>query len=790
MARAYFVLMAYNEEDSLLSVIESIEHAALPKNYERRIIVVDDGSADQTRAVAERASRKYSVHILSYETRQGMPISFQWAFEYLGKHLGDDDIVFTLEADGTNDIACVPHMVDEIQQGADVVIASRYAPGAASLGFPWYRLWGSSLVNWLLQMAWDVPNVKDYSVLYRAYRGSILRRYIPDLKPFRARKSFAVIAEIALQLSHYTSKFAEVPLRYDYGLKKGKSKMKLFQTLWEYTRITPRTPLLRQPIFWIAVGAFALRVWGISYGFPDLLAGDEPALTRGALTMLKLHTLIPALHPADFATMYYPPLTAYLYLVVLAPVMGISYLLSGAHSTAQFAVNIVLNPTVPWMATRAMTALVGAFTVYCIGRLSEKIYAGSGVFAALFLATSFSHVMFSHIGRHWALSMLLIVGLVWTAYHVFHSGKMRWYVLSGIFAGLAVGNGVITGALLLVPILAHFFRTDSFVKKVRSASLWMMIAVSIFLSALFFALHPLILHNLLPESSQGVTIAQQKSLLAMAEMYVTELRDLSQNETMLVLFALIGVPLYLRRHPRFGSALAASVLLVIAVNYFFHYYLLHYVNLIVPILVLFAAAGAQDIVAIGKRAWARAAILALIFIVPLSIALRFSYLWTQPDTRHDARAYIEKNIPEDARVITYTPNIKVVWPAPEMLRERLAFDPASSRVTDTTLLSLATSTYPAPAFTVFELGTLSGTGAQKLTPKFLQGEAFDYAVVDLSATPYPALEALLANGEVMARFPADGKTTNLFEDRYEGPSLALFDVAQLGPEILVVKLKR
>src|SRR3989344_9170643 len=270
MARAYFVLMIHNEEDAIPSVIESIMRCKLLARYERRILAINDGSRDGTGRILAELGRSYPAQTISFETRQGMPLSFRAAFEFLLPHLQDDDIVFTLEADGTNDIACVPPMVEEIQKGADMVIASRYAPGAVSLGFPWYRLWGSNAINMFLRLLWNVPRVTDCSVLYRAYRGSLLRKYIGDSVPFRARKSFAVISEILLHISHYTAKFAEVPLRYDYNLKKGPSKMKLLQTLWEYTRITPRTRFHKQPIFWVAVGAFMLRLWGITYGFPHL----------------------------------------------------------------------------------------------------------------------------------------------------------------------------------------------------------------------------------------------------------------------------------------------------------------------------------------------------------------------------------------------------------------------------------------------------------------------------------------------------------------------------------------
>src|SRR3989344_1060178 len=108
MAKAYFVLMIYNEEESILPVIESIDGCALPSQYERHIIAINDGSVDASQEILEQAARTYPVHTIHNEIRQGMPTSFTQVFRYLAHQLKDDDIMFTMEATGTNDINCIP----------------------------------------------------------------------------------------------------------------------------------------------------------------------------------------------------------------------------------------------------------------------------------------------------------------------------------------------------------------------------------------------------------------------------------------------------------------------------------------------------------------------------------------------------------------------------------------------------------------------------------------------------------------------------------------------------------
>ena len=80
MARVYFVLMVLNEEESVAGVVRSIMGATLPPHLERRILAVNDGSTDGTSRILAELGRTYPVQTISFETRQGMPLSFRAAF--------------------------------------------------------------------------------------------------------------------------------------------------------------------------------------------------------------------------------------------------------------------------------------------------------------------------------------------------------------------------------------------------------------------------------------------------------------------------------------------------------------------------------------------------------------------------------------------------------------------------------------------------------------------------------------------------------------------------------------
>src|SRR3954463_12561030 len=126
---------------------------------------------------------------------------------------------------------------------------------------------------------------------------------------------------------------------------------------------------------WIPIGLVLLTLLlclpGISYGLPLLLIEDEPSLVLGALTMLQTKTLIPALHPAAFASvLYYNPYLSYIFLAPFTVAAGILYVfwhgdpsLLAAYVTAHLSLFFVI--------ARFISALFAAASVYLVYRIAE-----------------------------------------------------------------------------------------------------------------------------------------------------------------------------------------------------------------------------------------------------------------------------------------------------------------------------------------------------------------------------------------------------------------------------------
>ncbi len=236
----YIILPIFNEAKNLQRTIETLFQVSSPEDYQLRIVAVNDGSTDNSMEILNKMAGTMPIDIVSYAPNQGIPMVLRRGFKHLSGILQDDDIVVVMESDGTSDVTRIPIFIEEIKKGADIVIGSRNVPPGGYINFPWQRTIGSMVVNWFLTLVWRVPGATDYTIFFRAYRGSLLIKFISEGIIFQAKKSFAANGELLRLLARYEPRIVEVPLRYDYGLKKGKSKMKLFQTLFEYARISIR----------------------------------------------------------------------------------------------------------------------------------------------------------------------------------------------------------------------------------------------------------------------------------------------------------------------------------------------------------------------------------------------------------------------------------------------------------------------------------------------------------------------------------------------------------------------
>ena len=120
---------AYNEEDTIGSVDSKINEVIKNNKYDCKILVVDDGSKDNTKEAAKKAGAMVYPHPKNY----GLAETFTTEVEKALK-LGADVIVH-IDADTQYNPEEIPKLVKEIENGYDLVLGSRFKGTIESMPF-------------------------------------------------------------------------------------------------------------------------------------------------------------------------------------------------------------------------------------------------------------------------------------------------------------------------------------------------------------------------------------------------------------------------------------------------------------------------------------------------------------------------------------------------------------------------------------------------------------------------------------------------------------------------------
>jgi dolichol-phosphate mannosyltransferase len=239
--RIFLTLPAYNEETALPHLLESFKSQMDSSGYEGQVVVVDDGSTDATSRIVQDWSSFLPIDLIRHQVNAGLGTTIHDGLRRTAELARADDVIVTMDADNTHSPSLIPAMVRCIEQGHDVVIASRYRRGSQVLGLSAVRQLMSYGASWLFQIMFPIPGVRDYTCGFRAYSAKALQQafaaYPQDLV---TERSFACMAEILLKLRRMHLKMIEVPMILRYDRKVGSSKMSVGRTILKSLALVAR----------------------------------------------------------------------------------------------------------------------------------------------------------------------------------------------------------------------------------------------------------------------------------------------------------------------------------------------------------------------------------------------------------------------------------------------------------------------------------------------------------------------------------------------------------------------
>jgi glycosyltransferase involved in cell wall biosynthesis len=249
--RVSIVIPAHNEEGALGDVLARLQ-ADLPRGV-IEIIVVDDGSSDATRAIAERAG----VRVLRHPHNRGYGASLK-----TGIRVAEGEYILTMDADGQHRLEDVRALCDAVarEHAPDCFIGHR----TALVHSPLWRMPGKWMLTRMARILTQ-RKIPDLNSGLRIVRRDVLMKYI-HLCP--AGYSFSTTITMAMLSRGYAVEF--LPIRVEPRVGKSLVNVKAgFQTIMLVLRLATLFNPLR---VFLPLSLFCI-VGGIGWGVPYALNG-------------------------------------------------------------------------------------------------------------------------------------------------------------------------------------------------------------------------------------------------------------------------------------------------------------------------------------------------------------------------------------------------------------------------------------------------------------------------------------------------------------------------------------
>ncbi|MVF11150.1 phospholipid carrier-dependent glycosyltransferase [Ketobacter sp. MCCC 1A13808] len=427
----------------------------------------------------------------------------------------------------------------------------------------------------------------------------------------------------------------------------------------------------QSPLLWVLLGVLfiglVLRVWGISFGLPNLYHEDEGFEVNRALQLASGSFDFTRIGKGGY---FYVLFADFGLLFVFLKLVGM------VESAKDFALLFIRDPSYFYLMGRFTTAVIGTLSLFLMYKVGSKVFSRlAGVIAAVLLCVNLLHAQLSHyITVDIPLTCLCLASFIFIL-RVLEDNKISNYLWAACFIALASMTKM-PGFILVFPFfVAHIVRQKSESRNILIAAFDKKWILACILLALVYIL-----------GNPGILIYFKSVVLGVFQIYKSQIASSDSSDIgglnesgealspltfyidaifssmglVVFVIALVGMLVALLK-PKIEA-----ILLLLFGGVFFLALALsadpvlmfpRYVLPIIPVIVLFAA---QFIVIVSellsKHVHLDYSVLSIVFVALLAIGgvrgvieenMRFSI----QDSRTVSRNWIEENVPENATIL-------------------------------------------------------------------------------------------------------------------------------------------
>lgn len=255
------VIPAFNEEKAIAQVIRELDAELRSADIEAEIIVVDDGSPDNTGREAHGAGAR----VLRHRSNRGYGAALK-----NGIAAASHDIIAITDADGTYPAKHIPQMLRVLDR-ADLVVGARVG---ANVHIPLIRRPAKWALNKLANFVSD-SRIVDMNSGLRVFRRDVVMQYFPILPD---QFSWTTTLSLSMHCDKYAVEY--VPIEYRH--RTGSSKIMPWDA-GTFAVLILRTAMLFRPLRVFLPMVLVCLAYGIAKMTHDLFIVDDPNISASAI---------------------------------------------------------------------------------------------------------------------------------------------------------------------------------------------------------------------------------------------------------------------------------------------------------------------------------------------------------------------------------------------------------------------------------------------------------------------------------------------------------------------------